>query len=818
MRIVGGANNLSGLVPIMRDSLIASIRRGDYNLFLGAGISLDSHNLQGPLINGPDFKNQLCQITGARSSSSLQRVFSSLSIDQIKEHVTDRFSVCEPGRTVERLPSFVWRRLFTLNVDDVIENVYLKPGNKQVVKPYHFKDAFEELRALDVLPVIHLHGWVAQPHRGYVFARSEYARVMAEQNAWMTVLADIMPVEPFIVSGTTLDEIDLEYYLARRSSSSPREDRGPSFFVEPYPDNQTENECERYGLLLYEGTFRQFLDEVNALVPDRDDPFKLLTGNTIDLFSEGVPQSVAMAFAADFDRVPAHAAPGGTAVKFSYGNPPDWIDLASNWDIGRAISVRVRTMAEAMLAGNLPENAVILLEETGSGKSTVLKRVAYDLSTSGVNVVECSALSSLDPQQTAEAIDYIDGPLAVIVDNLAEQASAIGNIAATVEKSDVVFVCAERDYRQRHILRSLGDVPHRIVSGLRLTQAESSQLVTSYVRRGFTASQQAIRFPDRFATRLVGDPIAVACCHILNDMRPIDRIVESTYTAATIMERERFLVAALAQFCFGGGVRYEVLAASSGRTGWTEQFQSAHPLPLDYYDRPRNNFVVATNATLAVRTLERAPLHDVSKAFRSLAMGIAPRVNRDAIRRRTPEARLAGRLFDYDDIIRRFLKDGAADFYAAVQTAWQWNSRYWEQVALFNLALFRSKRDNMYLQQAVRHARHAVAIEYHAFPLTTLGKVLFAQLGQEGLSITATYSEAYGSLISAISLEHAKGRASVQAYVTLFRGTIDFLNLEGELDDRQDPKIREMISASAKYFPRDMELRELSDELSRILA
>ena len=144
----------------------------------------------------------------------------------------------------------------------------------------------------------------------------------------------------------------------------------------------------------------------------------------------------------------------------------------------------------------------------------------------------------------------------------------------------------------------------------------------------------AIKRPDQLALALENEPIAVACCHILNDMRPLDTIVGSTYVAASAIERGRYLMAALAHYCFGGGVRYEIVAAATDRQGWSEQFQSAHPLPLEYFDA-QHNFIVPLNSTLAERTLTRAPTEDVAKTFEKLALGIAARVNREAVQ--TPD-------------------------------------------------------------------------------------------------------------------------------------------------------------------------------------
>lgn len=354
------------------------------------------------------------------------------------------------------------------------------------------------------------------------------------------------------------------------------------------------------------------------------------------------------------------------------------------------------------------------------------------------------------------------------------------------------------------------------IDGLTIDVAEAAQLVTSYVHRGIAGASGATKDPVAFAKRLAGEPIAVASCLILNDMQPLDRIVSSTYDAARPNERIRFLCAALAQYCFSGGARYEIVAAVADRSGLREQFETSHPLPLDHFDL-KKEFVVPLNATLAFRTLEMAPRADVMKAFQQLARGLAPRVNRQAIKRRMPEARLAARLFDYEDVIRNFLREDAGKFYASVQKEWQWNSRYWEQVALYLLARYRAEKDPTLLQEAVQHARHAVGVETHPMPLTTLGKVLLAQIGQVDMTNASIYSEAHEVLVKAIRIETAKSRISVHAYITLFRGFLTYVSTGGYPTDVERLEIEDLIKAAAKYFPRDAELKEVSEQVANLI-
>lgn len=807
----------ANLTEAETSSLVASIKAGEYNAFLGAGVSLDAANAAGAFLpSGEVLRARLCEVAGLSTRSPMQRAASALTEAQIEIELTTRFSGAVPGPSLAPFPRFLWKRIYTLNIDEGLEAAYKQPGNLQRPVPYHFQDTFDEPRSLDTVPIMHLHGRVSEPHRGYVFDRAAYAKLMSDNNAWMTVLAEVMPVEPFIVMGTSLDEIDLAFYLAKRSSDTQREDRGPSFLVEPYPDAQTTKECERHGMHLYVGTAVQFFAELEALIPERPGAYDLVAKSTRDLFPNGASHSVVLSFASDFERVPATPPVQGKGIQFAYGHPPEWSDLARNWDVGRKLSSRIRPILEAYLGKKIAERALVVLDDPGTGKTTVLRRVAYDLSTAGVTVLYANALSRLEPASTAEALDLIDEPLVIIVDNLADQAASIKSVLEASGKPDFYVLAADRRYRSRHIVRSMGYTAYRIVDGLTIDTAEAAQLVTSYVQRGIAGAAGATNNPAAFARQLAGEPIAVASCLILNNMQPLDRIISSTYNAARQNERIRYLCAALAQYCFSGGARYEILSAVSDRSYWKEQFDTSHPLPLDYFDS-RKDFVVPLNATLAIRTLETAPKADILIAFERLSRGLAPRVNRNAIKRRMPEARLAGRLFDYEDVVRKFLYDDAGSFYATAQKDWRWNSRYWEQVALYLLARYRVEKDPALLQEAVQHARHAVGVETHPMPLTTLGKVLLAQIGQSGMTNAGIYSEAHKVLIEAIRIETAKSRISVHAYITLFRGVLAYVGAGGYPTDVERLEIEDLIKAVSKYFPRDAELKEVSEQVAKLM-
>lgn len=792
-------------------ALFSALRAGQYNLLLGAGFSMDSTNAKGRLPSGNELLDELAVATKGRRTT-LQRMYQMLKPPQVKECITDRFVDTVPGETAKLMSSFVWRRVFTWNVDDVLENVYKRDGALQRAVPKHFNDVYVDPSTLEEMLVIHLHGFVQQPERGYVFSREQYVNQITKVNPWMTVLTQRMLSEPMIIAGSTLDEVDLSYYLALRTGESARNDRGPSILVME-DDPEATMLCERHGLLHFVGYSKDFFEYCQSILPSPPTPLDLIPLATRQLIPAGVSKTTAMAFSSDFEMVPGVAS-RSTNSRFMYGHYPTWGDLEANRDIARPIVSDVIIDIEKRLSDPLRRARVLVLSETsGAGKSTVLRRVAYELAKRGIRTLMCSALSRI-ANTTADVIDLVDGPMVVVIDNLAEQATALPNLLARMEKTDVVFIGAERSYRMNYLKQVLVGVDFDQTAKLPMTAVEARRLIDRYADEGAIGDHSVLKRRDEFAQRIKDDPIAVACCRILNDFRPLDRIVDSITADATGPGLGRYLGAALAQHCFYGGVRYEILIAAFGAAGAAAQFEVNNPLPLDFYDEA-SRFVIPENATLSDKILERFAAKDpdrILQTFVKLADELAPWVNRETIIARAPEPRLSGRLFDFDSVVSKFLGSKAEEFYDRVKPTWEWNSRYWEQVALMNLGRYltlSNSKDKMdHLEDALTHARHAVAVEHHPFPLTTLGKVLLNHMVAPGMSMKESFNEAFDRLSEAIAIEERRNRVAAQPYGVIFSGVLTYLNAGGELDHKQLIHLNEILAKASTKLSSDREMQQ----------
>lgn len=112
---------------------------------------------------------------------------------------------CSPAPW-HRLVSQLYWRVYTTNIDDVIENAYSSGSPKQrldsVVCPADFQDGdiwFESVQS------VHLHGCVLDPSKGFTFTYEDFAAQTASPSPWYQTLTEDMHVQHGCVCGNAAE-------------------------------------------------------------------------------------------------------------------------------------------------------------------------------------------------------------------------------------------------------------------------------------------------------------------------------------------------------------------------------------------------------------------------------------------------------------------------------------------------------------------------------------------------------------------------------------------------------------------------------------
>lgn len=240
-------------------------------LFLGAGFSVGASNDLGEIPLGDALKEEIIkkfldgEVDEAEkeeiSQYDLQDVCEYIDdelekYEELREFLTARFQNTVPADFHYDLVSYPWRKIYTVNIDDLVEQIYREKEKRLLVQN---QEKEKEEKADTDTQYIKLHGCVNGNIRDMVFSRKEYSKLInGKMNFKLNNLVMDIQKENFIFIGAGMDEPDIDHYITQYENAGYFR-RGKMIFVEPHPKVKFKNRIKRLSGMLIECTAEEFL-------------------------------------------------------------------------------------------------------------------------------------------------------------------------------------------------------------------------------------------------------------------------------------------------------------------------------------------------------------------------------------------------------------------------------------------------------------------------------------------------------------------------------------------------------------------------------
>lgn len=152
--------------------------------------------------------------------------------DERNQFITRTFSGCQPGEVPfqEQIINYSWKYIFTLNVDDLVENIYRNKGYSLNIWN---RSNNGYVGKKDSPKLIKLHGCVNDSSEGYVFDDTEYADIAAKQDCLYREFSHAYLRNDVILLGTEFEENDLQIAINIYKESGYSNSGNHYFFVTP---------------------------------------------------------------------------------------------------------------------------------------------------------------------------------------------------------------------------------------------------------------------------------------------------------------------------------------------------------------------------------------------------------------------------------------------------------------------------------------------------------------------------------------------------------------------------------------------------------
>lgn len=768
-----------GISKDERERLLRGLHEGKYNLLLGAGASYGCEGGDGVhLRDGATLSMQIATEfnlkLNAEESKKLPLAYEeaeSTNKTRLRSWLRTRFTSCRPTWQPQ-LFRFNWARVWTFNIDDVLDNAFEVDRQRNTssdIASFDWKEKFVPLESTpNAQQIVHLHGRARDlggPLEGLVFSINEYTQATRGFLQWHASFQTYYIESPFIVCGASLaEEVDLAEAIRTKNLSNAN--GFPSFIVSFSLDEGQKERMRRFNLIPIESP----LDEFFSLLGSELNEYK----KTADAIASKLSSSTYARFLAQFRRLDFKDSSAAAIEGTDYygGDEPTWNDILCDLD-----SVFVSTEKAASILDH-PEGryAVLLHGDRISGKTSGLLRVARLALMKGFKPFWFRHEEGLNAEVVADYL-CVDDRAVFFIDDAANYLEAIGKIlqySKNKGKTARIFL-ALRSPRLRGFRIDVADeFRHEFRFGP-LQQRDVVHFIQK--RRLVSRLGKHISYTD---SKLIKELKEKCKSELLESIsyiefsEPIKQRVRKIVAAAMESDAQRrflALIACIHRFGFSLPLRVAMIASGKqfGEFGslLDKTLKAEGILVRDERGLRLRHRVLSEFSWSECFTDEQR-----YAAMSAVVAALAPLVNPAVIKTKGIAHLILREVLDQEKVS---LSVGARalKFYEEHEAALGWSSRYWDQRALLESQI------EGHFPKAYSYSQKAISLEKHAFAYTSLGTICMRHcvklLGNNRLEAMKYFSEGEEALSTACNLAASNGRTYEHPFVTFFASTTQIL-------------------------------------------
>ncbi len=638
---------------MIEPSKLAFLKRqfqfGRVTLFTGAGFSLDAKNQKNsepPLGNA--LGGLLANLGGfPYEEEPLPQVYAAVQKrtgrSQLEEFLTINYSIESFDPWYQKIAGLVWNRIYTTNIDNLIEKVYGGQSQqrlKTIACPHNF---MPQPKTPATLQYVKLHGCVNNLDRGIRFSLEDFSQLQVEEDPWYTQLVDDIYFGSVIFVGTLAEESPLHHYLELRSKKGRyNEHRPASFLVVPRVSTIRREALAEKNITAVEGTAREFFEWlVNEFGVEKPTVASVSTkfGGWGDYSLTRHLEAVTRTFQC----INAASLPTTTRAQphqFYLGTEATWKCIEERRDAPRAVAKEIGSV----LADDSVSTALILHGTAGSGKTTILKRMAFDASNAGHSVFWANPEVKLDIKTLVDFLtDNDDKSLRfVFVDTSSRFISSNeASLLHLLKLPRIRLVMADRTNAVAKHETIYTRLNFRSFEMGDMSDEEIDAVIERLNNHNFLGNLKGLNADDRRRSFRDGSKRQLlVALKTATSGKGFNQIIEGEFEELDTSSQLAYLIACLVSAHTGTGVYRKHLLASLGKTS----FSKGHIVA----DLLRGVLVAANESgtllsprhrVIASHVCHVAPIAQKREAVVRFLKAIAPEISHHSARESTPQFR-----------------------------------------------------------------------------------------------------------------------------------------------------------------------------------
>ncbi|MCG8323423.1 MAG: SIR2 family protein [Cytophagales bacterium] len=416
--------------------LLRAIGRNEVILFLGAGFANDAKNyLNENIPIGSQLAKKIWHLLdypGDYNGDPLPLMYQVLLKKGIKKVIisnflNENFLVEEIPDSYNALIEAFWYRIYTTNIDDLVDRVYKKSKNQRLdILVYPDDEPKERDQFLDRQQIIYMHGKLPCDPEHVIFSTQQYARGSIEHQPFYEQFVREYSTHPTVFIGSQLDEpLFWQYIESRRSRDiTGSELRPKSFIIVPHISEPKKQALKEYNIVPVEAYTKDFLNWLKLNSTSLPNKEQIILASHPDLEQLIVTKGYELNkrhindFSTSFKKVHKHKKiTSPNRSNFLLGFAPTWSDIYNDYDAPRNLSAKIIDDINHTFENKSESKILAITGSAGCGKSTILRRIGVALSQLGRTVYFTNSQKLPSPQILSQVLTIFDERVLLLFDN-----------------------------------------------------------------------------------------------------------------------------------------------------------------------------------------------------------------------------------------------------------------------------------------------------------------------------------------------------------------------------------------------------------------
>jgi len=404
----------------MNEAIKKAIENGRLVLLLGAGASLTSKDRHGnKLLDGYGLAKLLATEAGFTYNDENLKTAYSAAVkvigNRVNEIIQERYKHCIPSVHYKILARYPWARIYTLNIDDALDNAFRSDSDQMINIRYLTSRIVNQDALYEQLDIIKLNGSIDRLEDGLIFSAQEYGSASATPPLWYRELGSDYFHYTFLFIGTKLEE-PLFYHHVERFKNESKLHAQKAYIITRSASDLEKASLDSYNIEHIAAEFSAFCEWLTSAFPSPPSKLDLAASKNPSLkyilnikdkskreeyrsaLNELVPVSRHTLISSQEKMMST-----GKIKDFYKGFKPTWYDIVEGVPAELRATREFYELIKSRLAKD--KKLVALIGPAGSGKSTLLRQCALRLSDETDHPIYYIDSSLQDLKQTIYALE-----------------------------------------------------------------------------------------------------------------------------------------------------------------------------------------------------------------------------------------------------------------------------------------------------------------------------------------------------------------------------------------------------------------------------